>query len=202
MSIAQNMSIQDTWASFVGVWVPMDPDTIRRFRTWMDLLPCCEGGSMIGSGIQILWIRSRDPFSGFTDMSESDIKGNSPTFNSFKKTLSLIFHFNFSPFCQRYSGSGVCKFSIKFPGRTRFMEIVYPTFRGRVSTLDNIISISRVAFMAIAPLPQDPVTWFPQNGRSVWFFLVLDEFSQIECCYRLQAWSERIFLAFLTFQIL
>ena len=58
----------------------MDPDTIRslRSRIRMDLLPYCEGGSMIpvdlsancegwiydpnGSGIQILGIRSRDPF--------------------------------------------------------------------------------------------------------------------------------------------
>ena len=53
----------------------------------MDLLPYCEDGSMIsvdlsanregriydpnGSGIQILGIRSRDPFSGSTDMSGS-----------------------------------------------------------------------------------------------------------------------------------
>ena len=55
----------------------------------MDLLPYCEGGSMIpvdlsancegwiydpnGSGIQILGIRSRDPFLGSTDMSDSII---------------------------------------------------------------------------------------------------------------------------------
>ena len=53
----------------------------------MDLLPYCDDGSMIpvylsancegricdpnGSGIQILRIRSRDPFSGSTDMSAS-----------------------------------------------------------------------------------------------------------------------------------
>ena len=67
----------------------MDPDTIRslRSRIRMDLLPYCEGLSMIpvdlsancegwiydpnGSGIQILGIRSRDPFSGSTDMSGS-----------------------------------------------------------------------------------------------------------------------------------
>ena len=65
----------------------MDPDTILslRSRIRMNLLPYCEGGSMIpvdlsancegwiydpdGSGIQILGIRSRDPFSGSTDMS-------------------------------------------------------------------------------------------------------------------------------------
>ena len=65
----------------------MDPDTIPslRSRIRMDLLPYCEDGSMIpvdlsancevgaydlnGSGIQILGIRSLDPFSGSTDMS-------------------------------------------------------------------------------------------------------------------------------------
>ena len=65
----------------------MDPDTIRSLRSRIrkDLLPYCEGGSMIpvdlsascegriydpnGSGIQILGIRSRDPFLGSTDMS-------------------------------------------------------------------------------------------------------------------------------------
>ena len=67
----------------------MDPDTIRslRSRIRMDFLPYCEGGSMIpvdllancegwiydpnGSGIQILGIRSRDPFLGSTDTSGS-----------------------------------------------------------------------------------------------------------------------------------
>ena len=67
----------------------MDPDTKQSLgsRIRMDLLPCCEDGSMIpvdlsancegriydpnGSGIQILGIRSRDPFSGSTDMSVS-----------------------------------------------------------------------------------------------------------------------------------
>ena len=71
----------------------MDPDTIRslRSRIRMDLLPYCEGGSMIpvdlsvncegwiydpnGSGIQILGVRSRDPFSGSTNMS-----GRYPTY--------------------------------------------------------------------------------------------------------------------------
>ena len=66
---------------------PMDPDTIRslRSRIRMDLLPYCKGEYMIpvalsancegwiydpnGSGIQILGIRSRNPFSGTTDMS-------------------------------------------------------------------------------------------------------------------------------------
>ena len=67
----------------------MDPDTIRSLRSWIrkDLLPYCERGSMIpvdlsancegriyydpnGSGIQILEIRSRDPFSGSTGMSD------------------------------------------------------------------------------------------------------------------------------------
>ena len=65
----------------------MDPDTIRslRSRIRMDILPYCEGGSMISvdlsvicegliydpnqSWIQIIGIRSRDPFSGSTDMS-------------------------------------------------------------------------------------------------------------------------------------
>ena len=68
----------------------MDPDTLLslRSRIRMDLLPYCEGRYMIpvdlsansancesriydpnGSGIQILGIRSRDPFSGSTDMS-------------------------------------------------------------------------------------------------------------------------------------
>ena len=79
----------DTRASFVGDRIPLDPDTIRslRSRIRLDLLPYCEGGSMIpvdlsanckgwmnnpnGSGIQILRIRSRDPFSGSTDMSGS-----------------------------------------------------------------------------------------------------------------------------------
>ena len=68
-----------------GVILVMDPDTIRSLRSGiqMDLLPYCEVGSMIpvdlspncdgwiydlnGSGIQILGIRSRDPFSGSTD---------------------------------------------------------------------------------------------------------------------------------------
>ena len=67
----------------------MDPDTIRslRSRIQKDLLPYCEGGSVIpfdlsqtvrvrstydpnGSGLQILGIRSRDPFSGSTDISD------------------------------------------------------------------------------------------------------------------------------------
>ena len=65
----------------------MDPDTIGNLRSRIrkDLLLYCEGGSMIpvdlsancedwiydpnGSGIQILGIRSRDPFSESTDMS-------------------------------------------------------------------------------------------------------------------------------------
>ena len=65
----------------------MDPVTMRslRSRIRMDLLPYCEVGSMIpvdlsaycegricdpnGSGIQILGIRSGDPFSESTDMS-------------------------------------------------------------------------------------------------------------------------------------
>ena len=65
----------------------MDPDTKRSLgsRNRMDLLPYCEDGSMIpvdlsatcegriydlnGSGIQILGICSRDPFSGSKDMS-------------------------------------------------------------------------------------------------------------------------------------
>ena len=81
------MDIKDTGVSFVGDLIPMDPDTIRslRSRIRMDILPCCEGRSMIpvdlsancegriydpnGSGIQILGIRSRDPFSGSMDMS-------------------------------------------------------------------------------------------------------------------------------------
>ena len=76
-------AIKDTRVSFVGDRIPMDPDTIRslRSRIRMDLLPYCEGRSMIrvdlsancegwiydpnGSGI-----RSRDPFSGSTDMSD------------------------------------------------------------------------------------------------------------------------------------
>ena len=87
-------AIKDTRVSFVGDRIPMDPDTIRnlRSRIRMDLLPYCEGRSMIpvdlsancegwiydpnGSGIQILGIRSRDPFSGSTDM--SDWVGNFP----------------------------------------------------------------------------------------------------------------------------
>ena len=70
----------------------MDPDTIqiRRYLIRMDLLPYWEGGSMIpvdlrqtvsvgsipnlnGSGI-----RSRDPFSGSTDMSAADTRHHSP----------------------------------------------------------------------------------------------------------------------------
>ena len=65
----------------------MDPDTIRscRSRIRMDLLPYCEGGCMMpvdlsvncegwiydpnGSGIQIVGVRSWDPFSGSKDMS-------------------------------------------------------------------------------------------------------------------------------------
>ena len=65
----------------------MDPDTIRSLtsRIRMDILPYCEGGSIIpvdlsancegwiygpnGSGIQILGIRSRDLFSESTEMS-------------------------------------------------------------------------------------------------------------------------------------
>ena len=80
-------STKDTWVAFVGDRIPMDPDIIQslRSRIRMDLLPYCEGGSMIpvdlsancegwiydphGSGIQILGIRSRDPFSGSTDTS-------------------------------------------------------------------------------------------------------------------------------------
>ena len=81
---------QDTRVSFVGDRIPMDPDTLQslRSRIRIDLLPYCEGRSMIpvdllansancegriydrnGSGIQILGIRSRDSFSGSTDMS-------------------------------------------------------------------------------------------------------------------------------------
>ena len=70
---------KDTRVSFVGDRIPMDPDTIRslRSRIRMDLLPYCEGRSMIpvdlsancegwiydpnGSGIQILGISFRDP---------------------------------------------------------------------------------------------------------------------------------------------
>ena len=81
---------KDMRVSFVGDRIPMDLDTIRslRSRIRMDLLPYCEGRSMIpvdrsancedriydpnGSGIQILGIRSRDPFSGSTDMSGSE----------------------------------------------------------------------------------------------------------------------------------
>ena len=84
-------AIKDMRVSFVGDRIPMDPDTIRslRSRIRMDLLPYCEGRSMIpvdrsancedwiydpnGSGIQILGIRSRDPFSGSTDMSGCDV---------------------------------------------------------------------------------------------------------------------------------
>ena len=73
--------------AFVGFRIPLGPDPIRspRSRIYMNLLPNCESGSMIpvdlsancevwiydlnGSGIQILGIRSRDPFSGFMDMS-------------------------------------------------------------------------------------------------------------------------------------
>ena len=83
-------NIEDTRVSFVSDRILMDPDTIRSLRSWirMDLLPYCEGRSMIsvdlsansancegrihdpnGSGIQILGIRSRDPFSRSTDMS-------------------------------------------------------------------------------------------------------------------------------------
>ena len=63
----------------------MDPDTKGSSRIRMDLFPYCEDGSMIpvdlsancegriydpnGSGIQIIVIRARDPFSGSTDMS-------------------------------------------------------------------------------------------------------------------------------------
>ena len=65
----------------------MDPDAIRSLRSWirMNLLPHCDGGSMIpvdlsancegwiydpnGFRIQIHGIRSRDSFSGSTDMS-------------------------------------------------------------------------------------------------------------------------------------
>ena len=42
-------SITDSWVSFVGDRIPMDPDTIQslRSRIRMDLLPYCEDGSMI-----------------------------------------------------------------------------------------------------------------------------------------------------------
>ena len=42
-------AIKDTRVSFVGDRIPMDPDTIRslRSRIRMDLLPYCEGRSMI-----------------------------------------------------------------------------------------------------------------------------------------------------------
>ena len=89
MKIVVNLlkkTIKDTRVSFVGDRIPMDPNTIRsiRSRIRMDLLPYCKGGSMIpvdlsancegwiydpnGSGIQILGIRSRDPYSGSTGM--------------------------------------------------------------------------------------------------------------------------------------
>ena len=80
-------SIKGRYVSFfVGDRIPMDPDTTRSLGSWirMEILPYYEGGSMIpvdlsancegwiydpnGSGIQILGIRSRDPFSGSTDM--------------------------------------------------------------------------------------------------------------------------------------
>ena len=82
----------------------MDPDTIRSLRSWvgMDLLPYCEGVSMItvdlsancegwiydpnGTGIQIIEIRSRDPFSGSTDMS-------GPVTNDCGKRDSAIVYF-------------------------------------------------------------------------------------------------------------
>ena len=71
----------------------MDPNKIRSLTAWipMDLLPYCEGGSLIpvdlsanceswiydskASGIQIFGIRSRNPFSGSTDMSGHNISG-------------------------------------------------------------------------------------------------------------------------------
>ena len=83
-------NIKVTSVSFVGNRIPIDPDTIRSLgsRLRMELLHYCEGGSMIsvdlsancegwiydpnGSGIQILGIRSQDPFSGSTDMSDQD----------------------------------------------------------------------------------------------------------------------------------
>ena len=42
-------SITDSWVSFVGDRIPMDPDTIPSLlsRIRMDLLPYCEDGSMI-----------------------------------------------------------------------------------------------------------------------------------------------------------
>ena len=69
----------------------MEPDIIRSFRSGirMDLLPYCERGNMIpedlsancedwtydqnGSGIQILGIRSRDPFFLSTPMSAHSV---------------------------------------------------------------------------------------------------------------------------------
>ena len=79
--------IKVTRVSFVGDRIPMDHDTKRSLGSWirMDLLHYCESGSMIpvdlsancegwiydlnGPEIQILGIRSRDPFSESADMS-------------------------------------------------------------------------------------------------------------------------------------
>ena len=88
----------------------------------MDFLPYCEDGSMIpvdlsancegriydpnGSGIQILGIRSRDPFSGSTDMSGQH--------HSSERGLSDRYY----PRQQKH----VYKQSIPFPGTTQQHE--------------------------------------------------------------------------------
>ena len=47
-------SVKDTRVAIVGGRIPMDPDKIRilRSRIRMDLLPYCEGGSMIPVNIR------------------------------------------------------------------------------------------------------------------------------------------------------
>ena len=135
-------NIKDMRVSFVGDTIPMDPVTLRslRSRIQMDLLPYCEGRSMIpvdpsanstncesriydpnGFGIQILGIKSWDPFSGSTDMSgrsyvlllphngQDDHTGYIIRRNGLKTNISwpLPFLCNVSPICCR--SSKICR---------------------------------------------------------------------------------------------
>ena len=68
-------AIKDTQVSFVGDRIPMDPDTIRSLRSRIrtDLLPYCEGRSMIPVDLSAnceSWIYAPN---GSTDMSASKL---------------------------------------------------------------------------------------------------------------------------------
>ena len=111
-------SITDSWVSFVGDRIPMDPDTIPslRSRIRMDLLPYCEDGYMISvdlsancEGGSVIWtgpgtrslgsypgIRFRDPWACLLLMTPSYLW-------RWSWLLKELFHLEKS--CQLYQNS-------------------------------------------------------------------------------------------------